>query len=300
MELLYRQEHLACLFHDNSSRPAIELREIRPAHHFDEQSRQYKIVFLLEGELSYARDGSVQAQMEKGQMLFLPPDRRFSLRSQGQARILVIRLGPDIRFCECYLVESLLRQAGTIPPNGVAETPPETFLLHMNHAVKAFAYSLLPCMEAGLRCKYYFETKTKELFYLFRAFYNKQELALFFRDMLHSDAYFYYFVERNHRNHRTVAGLAVAMNMTVRTFEKHFKAVFSMTAYKWMTGLKAADIYNALCTGRTPLKELASQFGFSSKSSFSDFCRKNLGNTPGRIRENIRAGKNDEQKQQET
>lgn len=300
MELLYREEHLACLYHDNSFRPAIELREIHPARHFDEQSRQCKIVFLLEGELSYAHDGSVQAQMEKGQMLLLPPDRRFSLRSQGQARILVIRLGQDIRFCECYLVESLLRQAGTIPATGTAETPPETFLLHMNHAVEAFAHSLLPCLEAGLRCKYYFETKTRELFYLFRAFYTKQELALFFREMLHSDSYFFYFVKRNRQNYKNVTSLAAAMNMTLHSFEKRFKAVFDMPAYKWMTGLKAADIYNALCTGQTPLKELASQFGFSSKSSFSDFCRKNLGNTPGRIRENIRAGKNDEQKQQET
>lgn len=300
MELLYAKEHLSCLHYDNGNRPQIQLKEISREHYFDEQSHQFGIIFLLEGSLAYTPQGAAQAQMEKGQMLLVSPERRFSLRSQGQARILVIRLEQDIRFCECYLGESLLRQAGTIPANGTAEPPAEPFLLRMNHAVEAFAHSLLPCLEAGLRCKYYFETKTRELFYLFRAFYSKQELALFFRDMLHSDSYFFYFVKRNRLNYKNVTGLASAMNMTLHSFEKRFKAVFDMPAYKWMAGLKAADIYNALCTGQTPLKELASQFGFSSKSSFSDFCRKNLGNTPGRIRENIRAGKNDEQKQQET
>jgi methylphosphotriester-DNA--protein-cysteine methyltransferase len=88
------------------------------------------------------------------------------------------------------------------------------------------------------------------------------------------------------------------MNMTLRCFEKRFKTVFGMPAYRWMARQKAAGIYDALCTGDTPLKELAIRFGFSTKASFNDFCCKNLGAAPGTIRKNIRSGQNDVQKRQ--
>jgi methylphosphotriester-DNA--protein-cysteine methyltransferase len=96
----------------------------------------------------------------------------------------------------------------------------------------------------------------------------------------------FYFVKRNHRDHRTVTGLATAMNMNMsrQSFEKQFKTVFGMPAYQWMTQQKAGDIYNALCSGRPPLKEPACRFGFASKSSFSNFVRKNLGTSPGEIK----------------
>lgn len=297
MELLYAQEHLSCLHYDKTDKPAIEVREIAKGYPFDEQSPQCRIVFLLEGCLECSRGNAIEAQPAAGQVLLLPPDKRFRLAAPDRAKVLIIRLGEAIRFCECYLAENL-RQEGGLLNQHIGKEGHSRFLLDMNSLLQGYTQGLAVCVEKGLRCKYYFEAKTRELFYLFRAFYCKQELALFFRDMLHSDAYFYYFVERNHRNYRTVAGLAAAMNMTVRTFEKHFKAVFSMPAYKWMTQRKAGDIYNALRAGQVPLKELASQFGFASKSSFSDFCKKNLGKTPGQVRENLHPDGNDEQKQQ--
>jgi AraC-like DNA-binding protein len=283
MDLLYKEEHQACIYYDNSPRPAIGIENLHGGQPFDGQSRQCKIVFLLEGELTYMWDGSPHRQMVKGQMLLLPPDRHFSLDAGDRARILVVRLEQDIRFCECYLAESLLRQAGEM--NGSADNSPrECFLLEMNPAMEIYAEGLQAALENGLCCKCYFETKTRELFYLFRAFYPKKELALFFKEMLHPDAYFFYFVRRNSLNYKTVTELAGAMNMSLQCFEKQFKTVFGMPAYRWMASRKAASIYSALYGEQTPLKELASRFGFSSKSSFSDFCRKNLGKTPGEIR----------------
>jgi AraC-like DNA-binding protein len=168
----------------------------------------------------------------------------------------------------------------------------------MNPSVELYTESLRLCMEKGLRCKYYFETKIRELFYLFRAFYTKKELALFFQDVLETDSYFFYFIKRNYHSHKTVTELAAAMNMSIQCFEKKFKAAFEIPAYKWMTQQRAMDIYNALSNEQSPLKELASRFGFASKSSFSDFCRKNLGKTPGQIRKNIYLYRDDEHKHQ--
>ncbi|MDR1344282.1 MAG: helix-turn-helix domain-containing protein [Tannerellaceae bacterium] len=293
MELLYREEHLTCLHYDNNPGPAIELKEITGGLVLNKHPRRNIIVFLLEGELAYMRDGFPPGRMEKGRMLLLPPEKQTGFAAVQRAKVLIIRLNNEIRFCECYLEGNLLRETA-----GTEGQHQEPFTLRMNPAMEAYVESLLLCLEKGLKCEYYFSTKIRELFYLFRAFYTKRELALFFQDVLETDSYFFYFVKRNHRDHGTVTGLATAMNMSLQSFEKQFKTVFGMPAYQWMIQQKAGDIYNALCSGQIPLKELAYRFGFASKSSFSDFVRKNLGTPPGEIRKNTCLNKNDEQKHQ--
>ncbi|MFV0420356.1 MAG: helix-turn-helix domain-containing protein [Dysgonomonas sp.] len=299
MELLYVEEHLDCLNYDNSLKPAIEVKKIIKRHPFDEQSRQCKIIILLEGNLKYSQGISTEIELSYGQMLLLPPDKNFTLKAiEYEAKILIIRLTEAIRFCECYLVKTLLHQTKSILTHEATEGKRKPFLLRMNDEINVFTKSLLMCVKKGLKCKYYFETKTKELFYLFRAFYTKEELALFFREILNADLYFFYFVKHNYKDYRTVSEFASALNMTLQSFEKQFKTIFKMPAYKWMVMQKASNIHNAICTEQGSFKEIASSYGFSSKSSFSDFCKKNLGKTHGQIRANIQMGGNDEHKKQ--
>lgn len=294
MKLFNKQEHLSCIYYDNGNRPLIELREIDKKRHFSEQSLKSKIIFVLEGNLTYIPGVSKKYKASEGNILFIPPARRFRIKTDTYSKILIVRLREVIRFCECYPLEKLTQEARSIPM-GEAGTEQYSSILKANQAINSYLEGLLLCMGKGLYCRHYFEAKIKELFYLFRAFYSKEQMALFFREMLSEDSSFSYFVLHNYQQYKTATEFAAALNMSLHAFEKQFRAVFKMPAYRWMKQRKAREVYHAVCTEQTPLKELAVRFGFASKSSFSEFCTKNLGESPGRIRKKITPALNPEQ-----
>lgn len=189
---LNMQEHSLCPQCNMYDRLAIEVREITKTYPFEEQSVQYRIIFQLEGSLECYSENVIHEESEAGQILLLPPGKQFRLLTPDKARVLIIRLEETISFCECCLGKNLSHQEEVIYRDGEKDRRSLFFLLEMNSTLLIYAQGLAACVEKGLRCKYYFKIKTRELSHLFGTFYTKQELALFFREMLHSDAHFYY------------------------------------------------------------------------------------------------------------
>ena len=284
MKLLYRKEHTTCIYYDNGAQ--ITVKKIYKGQPFDGYSQQCKIVLVLDGNVTYKLRGLVLTELQEGQMLLIAPDKHFSISTKDAAKLLIVTLTQLSGLCECFPLENLLVHRD--------ENRQEITVLEANEAIDTFVTGLTTSIKQGLRCKYYLEIKTKELFYLLRAFYTKEQLAHFFSEMLHADAHFYYFVKQNYKNINSIPEFAKKVDMKQLTFEKKFKEVFGVPPYKWIIEQKSKEIHHALCTGNTPLKELAAQFGFSSKSSFSDFCKKNLGAPPGLIRGKIRNATNNE------
>lgn len=278
MELLYKQEHLNCIHYDSGveTKPQIEIKTISKGQPFEGYSSQSEFVFMLEGSAAYRLRGLSMIELNEGQILTISPDKQFSISTKTSAKLLVIRITKTMGLCECFPLENLLCFR--------KEDSRDVTLLEINPAIEAFIIGLSESLEQGLRCKYYLETKTKELFYLFRAYYPKEQLAQFLSDILHADAYFYYFVKENYLKAGSIPEFAKMMDMKQLAFDKKFKEVFGVPPYKWIIQQKIRNIHHALCTENTPLNNLAVRFGFSSKSSFNDFCKKNLGVSPGRIR----------------
>lgn len=294
MCLLCKKGSWVCPHYDNGPRPAIEIMEITNTRLFEELPIQGKIIFLLDGQLAYSFGTFNGCTMFEKQMLFLPPDYHFTFKAKEQAHLLIIRLHHKIQFCEIYNIDNLdyhLADENRIRQEPDREMP---FLLEMNWEMEGYVSNLLVFMQKGLCCRYYFETKIKELFYLLRTFYTRYELSQFFRNALGMDSNFSYFVLNNYYKYNTLTGLAAAMNMTLSGFEKRFKKVFGISACKWVNKHKAKKIYHAICNDETTFKELSNRFGFSSQSTFNDFCKRNLEMTPGQIREKMKPGENEE------
>lgn len=293
MELLYKNEHRNCLNYQSGSRPPIEVREMPRGELFKGQTQRGKIVFMLEGELSCSFGSCEDYTLSAEHMLFLPPGYSFILKATSQDRFIMMRLPLKIRFCENYLLENLTRQTRDMEICTQEKTGALPFCLEINQSLLLYTESLL-LMGKELCCKYYHETKIKELFYLLRAFYPKEELARFFCHALSIDADFWYFVSQNYHKYNTLAEIAGAMNMTLSGFEKRFRKVFATSAARWINEQKAAKIYHAVSNEETPFKELSMRFGFSSGAAFSDFCKRNLGDSPAKIRKKKQVGGNDE------
>jgi AraC-like DNA-binding protein len=78
--------------------------------------------------------------------------------------------------------------------------------------------------------------------------------------------------------------LAKKVNYSISGFEKRFKRVFDMSPYQWIQAQRAQAIYHEIhCSSKT-FAELGYDFGFSSPSHFSNFCKQMFKETPGRLR----------------
>lgn len=294
MSLLCKTKNWVCPHYDSNPRPTIEIKKISANNLFEELPIYSKIIFLLEGQLTYSFGIFNNCIMSEKQILFLPPNYHFTFKAIDQVHILIIRLSHKIQFCETYSIDNLDYKYSNVNIDGGNADSAKSFLLEMNQEVDSYINNLLFFVQKGLYCEYYFETKVKELFYLLRAFYTKKELANFFRKALGMDANFSFLILNNYHKYKTLSDMAADMNMTLSGFEKRFKKAFGTSACKWVNQHKAKKIYHAICNDQSTFKELSDLFGFSSQSAFNDFCKKNLGMPPGKIRESIQSGRKDE------
>jgi len=184
-------------------------------------------------------------------------------------------------------VDNYQLKANNEKPTADNEKP---FHLGVNEVMEKYLDILILCYGAGLRCRYYHEGKIRELMYIFRAFYPKQDLRRFFAPALAIDARFSQLVMSSYSRYGNLAEIASSMNYTVSGFEKKFRKVFGCSPYNWMVRQKAQEAWHWVNTSDMNLKEIADKFGFSSSSSFGKFFRQHFGVTPGQARANIKKG----------
>lgn len=77
---------------------------------------------------------------------------------------------------------------------------------------------------------------------------------------------------------------AALANMSVRNFQRRFKAEFSCSAREWMLDRRAKSILEELRTTDKDLGTIAMEHGFSTASYFSSFCKNRLGISPSELR----------------
>ena len=145
---------------------------------------------------------------------------------------------------------------------------------------------LLECYRGGLHCHYYNENKVRELMFIFRAFYPKEQLRKFFSPALTGDTSFSQFIMDNYNSYNTLSDMASSLNYTVSGFEKKFRKIFGCSPYNWLKRRKALDIYQCISTSNLRMNEISNNFGFSSPAAFNTFVKQTFGITPGQIRQN--------------
>lgn len=275
--------------HNKKSEDLIEIRDLNTKDLFKGSSLADKILFILEGELTGGFAKNSDMVMPSGYMLLLPAGQEYCFYTANNVRFMIIRLTDQVRFCESYLIDKLTAQIQVLEKYHKEKS----CLLRMNWPINIYVNSLECSFNKNLSYAPYFETKIRELFYLLEAHYSHEHLAYFFRDALSPDSLFSHFIINNYHKYNTLTHIADAVNMSVSGFEKRFKKVFTISPAKWMNDQKAQVIQAAIRNEKTPLKELAIRFGFATKSTFNDFCKRNLGNTPGEIRKMEGVGGNE-------
>lgn len=279
MTLLYSKEHTGCYNYEKGTSPVVGKSVLSEGEEWNFTSIKNKIIFLGEGEYKFSYSQYKDKVVSTGQMLLVPAGAVVTGVALKQTTLYTLRLQDVKNLCDCFSLDMLLRE------DDESERT-DLFLLNAHQRIIRFFDLWDDFISDGLLCKYFLSLKTKELFYLLRAYHTKLDLLEFFYPLLSNDMTFSDFVIRNHFKVKTVNELAEKANYSLSGFQKRFKRVFGVSAYNWMKEEKLKAIFHEINNTDLTFKEISSKHGFSSPSHFNDFCKSNFGHTPGILRKN--------------
>lgn len=274
-QLLCMANNLAPQKEKEVTAPSVMYLQLQKGLHRKANVYRCGILCVLDGSITLSYDRFLAETVREGQILLLAPGARCSITATDDTRVILFQTEDLTQICEGLPIEEL--PIGPIENYGIP-------LLNIKQPLWTFIDQLLLLFTDGLYITNFMKIKTKELFYLLKAYYTKEELAGFFYPLYSKNAAFAMFVFKNHRYVKTVTEFARLYNCSTSNFDKNFRHAFGTSSYKWMMNRRIDMIYNELQTTQKPLKQIAEETGFASQPQFTDFCKKHLGASPGQLR----------------
>lgn len=129
--------------------------------------------------------------------------------------------------------------------------------------------------------------KHKELIRMLSRYYPPIILQSFFHPMTDEEVPFKSLVLSHCLNAKTAKELADMCGYGIETFRRLFNKEFQMPVYKWLQKKKTEQVRFKLSLLHLSLKEIADDVGMSPQQ-LNRFCKEKLGDTPGKLREQIK------------
>jgi len=283
--LLYSKEHVTCYNYEKGECPLIENLSVEEGGEYLFNSVSMKFIFVMEGILTVSYGEHRNVTITENNLIALPPGYQCVLGAKtGNVEFTIFRIRQYVRLCDTFSIERLKEE---VPLPRKAEKQKSISSLVIDNRLQFFITDLRSHIDNGLRCHYYFQIKIKELLFILRAYYPKEELRMLFTPILSKDISFSEQVFRLHEQVRSVKELASQMNYSVSGFQKRFKNVFGMSPNSWLSEQRSRMILSEINATNKSFKEISSDYGFSSPSHFNGFCKSRFGCTPAKLRKDF-------------
>ncbi|NDW09525.1 helix-turn-helix domain-containing protein [Dysgonomonas sp. 520] len=249
--------------------PLIRFLTLEKDSEWNTAEDQCRIVIVLEGRLSL----SSGIQVSSSKLFFLPAGDRLSSSVMEKSYLLIV--APTDESCFDHFCISNIHEH---------EHESNLYCLQMDGVLQAYVRSLEIYKKSRIADHSLHVLKTKELMAILKLSYSREQLSDFFRSYQIND---FRFVDRVHRlanNIMNVRQLAQVMNYSYSGFNKRFRKAFGMSAYSWIRKRRTDMIYYELYHTNKSLKQISTENKFATLSHFNEFCHKNLGDSPSRIR----------------
>ena len=283
--LLYKNEHISCFNYEEDHRLPLQIFKKGDGEQFEGDITETVFVFFISGKCRLSYGEYLNIDISGGRIILFPPGTYYKISVEEITDIVMLKIKGVIQLCECMSIEKLLSENSKSEKSSKGEFLRKgPGILDINDQVNLFIINLCKHFETGLRCIYYLQLKTKELFFLLRGYYDKEKLSEFFAPLTSANAKFTLFVYNNYRKAKNLQELITLSTYSESAFKKNFKKLFGVPASVWLRKQKAIHIFHDLNNPRLSLKEISNRYHFSSVSSFSTFCIQNFNKPPGKIR----------------
>lgn len=273
MSILYIQEHLHCKNYTFTNKSAFKHFHFKQGEVFSMESKEdFVFLFMLRGKMGIFCSCMDSAVLEEDQMYSFGHGWNISANVLEDSEFLVLVFDtPHIR-CDQFSMISL-KQYYKPEMDQCVRT------LAIKPQVASFICNIIFYLDNQMYCKHLQDIKQSEWFFLMRAFYTKEENAMFFAPLIVDKNEFVLLVKEKAEKISTVNELAEACNMTTKTFTRNFKKYFNSTPKKWLQAQKKQEVKLELLRSTNNMKVLSNNLGFSSTSHLSSYCKRNFDQT---------------------
>jgi len=255
----------------------IQNKRLTQGHIIDITVYDGKMIFILNGSVSISYETIKDHTLSLGEVVFIPPSCHLIIIANRDSEFIILRTTENIYFCNGIPLEILYKK--------MIDRKNNLHLLKGKPAILHFFKTFQMTIDTQIESEDYLRLKVRELFYLLMKNYSTTELTQFLSPILSSNSSFLYFIYKNYNKVKTAQELASLFGNSLSAFEKQFHKAFGTPVYQWMLQKKTRKIYHELKCSNQSLREIASNYNFSSHTQFNDFCKKHLGDTPGKLRE---------------
>lgn len=119
---------------------------------------------------------------------------------------------------------------------------------------------------------------------LLRGYHSPEELFTLLKSVVSKSDDFKDFVFQNYREINDVRDFASLANMSVRNFQRKFRAEFKRSVREWLNERRAERILRDIRNTDKNIAEIAASCGFATSSYFTIFCKQYFGMTPSALR----------------
>ncbi len=280
MSLFYKEEHTTCY---NYKLPTSANFNVI---HFQKNNVPQTInvdrsvlTFMLSGTTLVTYNSYRDKPHKEGEIVLLPRNSCCYIKVVEDCTLISCSFVQNIDFCNRFSFQQL---ADFVPKKFIYDFT----VLPVRERIGEFLKLLQHCLEDKLECSHFHELMERELFILLRAYYKKEELAAFFFPLIGKDMDFKDFVLGNYLRIPDLNEFAVQCNMSLNTFKRRFQEEFGQSAHKWITERKTEWIYRDILLTDKPFSEIGLEYGLTSSTYFSEFCKKHFSKLPQELREN--------------
>lgn len=281
MKPINLQRHVTCNYYSENQEHgatyinvALETREAIELNSGDSMI----LLFVSGRDTRYSIEGEDQAPQTAPFGIFLDNHKSLHLSVGEPSRVAIFKFEKAEELCNNFSISSLKAYA---PTTMVHRT------LEIYEPLRVCLDTMQRYYDDGLTCECMMQLKLQEVFWIIGGYYDPAIIGEVFSAMLSREVDFKSFVIANFIKAKAVQDLADMRGVSLRTFNKEFKENFGKPPYTWMLEQRAKLIEERLADPSISFQEIMEEFGLSSPSHFTVFCRRLYGKTPTQRRREL-------------
>lgn len=245
----------------------------------DSFARENYLIFNISGEMKFVYNGLKPQVFGSGKLLFLASQANCLLIATEQVKLVVVGFEELYSLCDKFTFQALS------PIQSMLRYDFET--LDIRYPLNEFLELQIEYLRDRVCTDSLYEEKLKELFIIFRAYYSKEELSMFFYPLIAKSVDFKNMVLSNYKGNMRLEELAELCFYSKRVFQRRFKEVFGESPEQWILKEKAKQIRYYLSTSNISFKEVVEKLGFDSAVHLNKFCKTWFGMSPTDLRQTL-------------
>lgn len=271
-KLKYIEEHVTCLNYQTDHACAFKYHKLSVGKGVQWKREFNSLVFVISGQIKITLGAFWERSFVKGDIVLLPSTEKYAILEVQEDSIL-ISFSFDV---PCNVCDKLIFVNCSLPPEKKYDFSP----IHINENMWKFIDLLSTCLQEKINCMHFHVIMEKEMFFLFKYFYSKEELSVLFHPLCGESLLFKKAVLENYLDANSVSELAGLLKMSRSMFDTRFKEEFLMPPATWMRKQLAFRLRYASAAPDASVPQLMGLTHFCTPSAFSRFIREQFGCSP--------------------